>query len=248
MPKGKGKGGRGGGTKAERARRRALARELPALMCSGLVGLPNKGYTIGKLQALTNLNLSGCSSLTVLPEAIFCCKKLTSIDARGSGLVSVRMTFNRALRTLNLSGCESIIGLHSAMDTMDRLTITGADDVPRFGDGARIWSRLERRRCAKCARQFALDAPRLRVCGRCGFTHYCGVECQRADWENHRTCTGHRRRYCHVCHRRAEETEPRFYTCHCGKRCYCSEKCQAKDWAAGHAQKCASGYLYREGS
>ena len=31
MPKGKGKGGRGGGTKAERALRRALARELPAI-------------------------------------------------------------------------------------------------------------------------------------------------------------------------------------------------------------------------
>ena len=217
-------------------------------MCSGLVGLPSKGITMGKLKALTHLNLSGCSSLTVLPEAIFCCKKLTSIDARGSGLVSVRMTFNRALRTLNLSDCESIIGLHSAMDTMDRLTITGADDVPRYDSEDRIWLRLYRRRCDGCARQFAPDAPRLRVCGACRDFSYCSVECQRAHWDHHRVSCRRRQRRCVVCTSRVLDIEPPLPTCHCGKRRYCGEECQAKDWAAGHAQKCASGYLYLEGS
>ena len=51
-----------------------------------------------------------------------------------------------------------------------------------------------------------------------------------------------------------EADVPPFPTCACGKRRYCGEECQATDWTEGtrysppHAQKCASGYLYLEGS
>ena len=73
MPKGKGKGGRGGGTKAERALRRALARELP------VVALP---AAIGELKALTTLNLNMCSSLAALPESIGELSVLKMLDLR----------------------------------------------------------------------------------------------------------------------------------------------------------------------
>ena len=49
------------------------------------------------------------------------------------------------------------------------------------------------------------------------------------------------------CSHLAEDTDPPLPTCHCGKRRYCGEECQAKDWAAGHAKTCKSGYLHLEG-
>ena len=68
------------------------------------------------------------------------------------------------------------------------------------------------------------------------------------DWELHRrtTCRIVRRR-CVVCSNHVEAPEPPLPTCHCGKRRYCGEECQAKDWAAGHAKTCKSGYLHLEG-
>ena len=42
--------------------------------------------------------------------------------------------------------------------------------------------------------------------------------------------------------------DPPFPTCHCGEWRYCGEACQVEDWGRGHAEECASGYLYREGS
>ena len=59
---------------------------------------------------------------------------------------------------------------------------------------------------------------------------------------------------CVVCGRFAENSDPPFPRCHCGKRIYCGEECQAKDWvvdteyARPHSETCASGYLYLEGS
>ena len=55
------------------------------------------------------------------------------------------------------------------------------------------------------------------------------------------------RRTCDVCGLKADATDPPLPTCHCGKRRYCGEECQAKDWAAGHAKTCKSGYLYLDG-
>ena len=134
---------------------------------------------------------------------------------------------------------------------MDGLTVIGAEDVPRYDDGAWIWIRLDGRRCNGCGRQFALDVPRLRVCGLCRENFYCGVECQRADWEDHRPrCRKVRklnRRTCVVCGCEAADSDPPLPTCDCGEWRYCGEECQAQHWAAGHAEECASGYLYLDG-
>ena len=149
--------------------------------------------------------------------------------------------------------------MNSELDRADRLEIVGADDVPRFDVAARIWHRLEMRRCEGCGRQCDVDAPRLRVCGRCGVTPYCGVECQRAHWERHRPrCSLHRkgiRRLCVVCGTMTDKADTPFPTCDCGERRYCGKACQIRDWTAGtaethwrpHSETCASGYLYLEG-
>jgi len=106
--------------------------------------------------------------------------------------------------------------------------------------------------CFRDGRQFALDVPRLRVCGLCRESYYCDVECQRADWEDHRPrCRKVRkmnRRTCDICGLEADENDPPLPTCDCGVWRYCGEECQAQHWAAGHAEECASGYLYLEGS
>ena len=144
-------------------------------------------------------------------------------------------------------GCKSLVALSYA----DGPKIIGAEDVPRYHCADRVWDRLENRRCSSCCRQFGLDGSRLRVCGRCGVTPYCGVECQRAQWERHRPPCSHHwkaiRRECDLCGAIAADSDPPFPTCHCGRRRYCGEECQAKDWAAGHARKCKSGYLYLQG-
>ena len=134
------------------------------------------------------------------------------------------------------------------IDTVDGLTVIGAEDVPRYENDAWIWFRLGRRRCDGCGRQFTLDVPKLRVCGRCRDNFYCSIECQRADWESHRPLCREFRRTCDVCDAVADAADRPFPTCHCGKRRYCGEACQTQDWAAGHAEECASGYLYLEGS
>lgn len=156
------------------------------------------------------------------------------------------------LHTLDLSKCASLVAVSSDIDRLD-LTVLGADDVPRFAKGARIWDTLKKRSCHACGRQHGLDVPRLRVCGRCvggrcNVARYCGVECQRAHWEWHRKPCRWGTGTCDVCHSISGETDPPYPTCHCGKRCYCGEACQAQDWAAGHAGKCKSGYLHLEGS
>ena len=56
------------------------------------------------------------------------------------------------------------------------------------------------------------------------------------------------RAQCDVCGLEGDEDDPPFPTCHCGEWRYCGEACQAQDWAADHAEECASGYLYLEGS
>ena len=254
MPKGKGKGGRRGGeTKAERARQRALARELSAIKA---VAECCDGFRDEWRKAM-RLDVSGCSSLTAVPTALSHCKRLFQFDASESGLVSLNLRHSGFLQFLRLSDCKSLIALNSELDFAHRLEIVGADDVPRFNNGARIWHRLEMRRCEGCGRQRDVDAPRLRVCGRCGVTPYCGVECQRAHWERHRPrCSLHRkerRRLCVLCGRMAADSDPPFPTCYCGERRYCGEACQVRDWFDGtarsrpHSETCASGYLYLEG-
>ena len=52
-------------------------------------------------------------------------------------------------------------------------------------------------------------------------------------------------RTCGVCGVQGDLNDPPFPTCHCGEWRYCSpEACQAQDWAAAHAEECASGYLH----
>ena len=155
------------------------------------------------------------------------------------------------LRTINLSGCTSLVALTSKLDAIHGLEIIGADDVPRFDDDARIWERLRKRQChcESCLRQLGLDAPRLKVCGRCGHAAYCGVECLRAHWDQWhkhqcRMIRSQKKRTCDVCHRTAKYDSPVFPVCDCGARRYCGEECQAKDWVAGHAETCASRDLY----
>ena len=65
--------------------------------------------------------------------------------------------------------------------------------------------------------------------------------------ERHRERCRRIQRRCVVCARVAEDTDRPAPTCHCGRRRYCGEECQAKDWAAGHAKTCKSGYLYLDG-
>ena len=78
------------------------------------------------------------------------------------------------------------------------------------------------------------------------------IDCQRAHWEAHRpVCSRVRkrdRRTCDVCGVQGDLNDPPFPTCHCGEWRYCGEACQVEDWGRGHAEECASGYLYREGS
>jgi hypothetical protein len=216
--------------------------------CASLAVLP---FDIGLLDALTHLDLSGCSSLTRLPHTTEDLSSLTELDASRSGLVEIQLQFPTALRTLDLSGCTSLVALPETIDTVDGLTVIGADDVPRYDDDARIWDRLCSRHCNGCGRQFALDAPKLRVCGRCDAYSYCSIECQRAHWEAHRPlCRRVRkrdRRTCDVCGVQGDLNDPPFPTCHCGEWRYCGEACQVEDWGRGHAEECASGYLYLEG-
>ena len=42
----------------------------------------------------------------------------------------------------------------------------------------------------------------------------------------------------------ADAADRPFPTCACVSRRYCGEACQAEDWAAGHAQTCASGHTW----
>ena len=53
-----------------------------------------------------------------------------------------------------------------------------------------------------------------------------------------------KRRICDICSRFRPLEEDRFPVCWCGARRYCGEECQKADWAAGHAQTCASGHTW----
>ena len=177
----------------------------------------------GEEEGVCALFLMNCSGLVALPDAIGDLISIKYIDLKGcNNLCTLPDTISKlgSLERLHVSGCASLT-LPPAISALCALTHLG------------------------------LDAPRLKVCGRCRSVHatYCGVECQRTNWDQWhkhqcRAIRSRKKRTCDVCHRIAKYDSPVFPVCDCGARRYCGEECQAKDWAAGHSETCASRDLY----
>jgi len=66
-------------------------------------------------------------------------------------------------------------------------------------------------------------------CGGCKKLRYCGVECQKADWNDHKTNCDK----CFVCDNAAVSE----FDCHCKHGRYCSAQCHETGWDR-HKRKC----------
>ena len=111
--------------------------ELSLSGCSSLAALPD---AIGELGALTELNLSGCSSLAALPAAIGELKALTELDLSGcSSLAALPAAIGKlgALTKLNLYGCSSLAALPDAIGELKALTelyLPGCSSLEKLPD------------------------------------------------------------------------------------------------------------------
>ena len=217
--------------------------------CSSLTELPD---TIGGLGALTELNLCRCP-ITALPDAIGELKALTELNLAGcKSLTSLPDTIDglTALKELGLEGCKSLAALPPAIDAMHWLEVKGG---PR--SGLACFMELARPRVKAAFPERTDDSIDAML------SHYwsSSSESRRAKVDDThdgivygesmvsnliKALRKVRRRTCDACGRQGRIEEDRFPVCWCGARRYCGEECQKADWAAGHAQTCASGHTW----
>ena len=78
----------------------------------------------------------------------------------------------------NIAFCLADLSkLHLALGNVDAAARTAAESTSV--------SRRSQTRCAAagCPRQMKADGSSLEICAGCRRTHYCSIECQRADWK-----------------------------------------------------------------
>ena len=229
--------------------------ELNLLQCSKLAALPDP---IGELGALTSLDLSGCSSLAKLPAAIGELGALTTLDlSYCESLAELPDAVGKlgALTTLDVTGC-SITKLPVAIISIPNVTIEGWDSSDLEKTNAFVlFAKLARPRV-----KAAFQDVTIGVIGEI-ISHFWSQvsKSRRAKVDDThdgiaygqflvstliRQVKNERRRTCDACDRCGDFEEDRFPVCWCGARRYCGEECQKADWAAGHAQTCASGHTW----
>ena len=168
--------------------------------CTNLVALPD---SIGELGALTELNLEGCSSLATLPPAIETMPNLGPINGWEERPLSnyarflhlARPRVNAEHPELANEVIDGIISdFWSVVCEARRAKLADPHDGTPYGEflvGNLIHEirRNKRRTCDFCGQKGLLKEDRFPVCW-CGARRYCGLECQKLDWDrgHSRTC------------------------------------------------------------
>ena len=167
--------------------------------CESLTSLP---HALDELKDLTRLNLAGCSSLTALPPAI---ETTPNLDIRGweRPLSSNYVRFLQLARPrVNAEHPELANGVidgiisdfWSVVCEARRAKLADPHDGTTYGEFLvgnliQVIRRHKRRVCDACGRKGTLEEDRFPVCW-CGARRYCGLECQKKDWDagHSRTC------------------------------------------------------------
>ena len=167
--------------------------------CESLTSLP---HALDELKDLTELNLAGCSSLTALPPAI---ETMPNLDIRGweRPLSSIYVRFLQLARPrvsaehpeLAICVIDGIISdFWSVVCEARRAKLADPHDGTTYGEFLvgnliQVIRRHKRRVCDACGRKGTLEEDRFPVCW-CGARRYCGLECQKKDWDagHSRTC------------------------------------------------------------
>ena len=171
--------------------------------CESLTSLP---HALDELKDLTELNLAGCSSLTALPPAI---ETMPNLDIRGweRPLSSNYVRFLQLARPrVNAEHPELANGVidgiisdfWSVVCEARRAKLADPHDGTTYGEFLvgnliQVIRRHKRRVCDACGRKGTLEEDRFPVCW-CGARRYCGLECQKKDWDagHAQTCaSGH---------------------------------------------------------
>ena len=170
---------------------------------SAITALPD---AIGGLTALKKLDLKGCSSLTALPPAI---QTMPNLNIKGweRPLSSNYVRFLQLARPrVNAEHPELANGVidgiisdfWSVVCEARRAKVDDTQDGTTYGEFLvgnliQVIRRHKRRVCDACGRKGTLEEDRFPVCW-CGARRYCGLECQKKDWDagHSRTCaSGH---------------------------------------------------------
>ena len=230
----------------------AALTDLNLSACKRLVALPD---SIGGLTALKELGLNK-SPITALPDAIVYLKSLTKLDLCGcESLTSLPHALDelKDLTELNLAGCSSLTALPPAIETMPNLHIEGwerplSSNYARFLQLARPRVNAEHPELANDVIDGIISDFWSLVCearrAKLADPHDGTTYGESLVGNLIQVIRRHKRRTCDVCGRRGPLEEDRIPVCWCGARRYCGLECQEKDWDAGHAQTCASGYTW----
>ena len=167
--------------------------------CESLTSLP---HALDELKDLTRLNLAGCSSLTALPPAIET-KPNLRIEGWERPLSSNYVRFLQLARPrVNAEHPELANGVidgiisdfWSVVCEARRAKLADPHDGTTYGEFLvgnliQVIRRHKRRVCDACGRKGTLEEDRFPVCW-CGARRYCGLECQKKDWDagHSRTC------------------------------------------------------------
>ena len=164
--------------------------------CKSLTSLPD---TIGGLTALKELGLEGCKSLAALPPAIDAMHWLEVTGGPRSGLACfmelARPRVKAAFPERTDDSIDAMISHYwSSSSESRRAKVDDTHDGIAYGESMvsnliKALRKVRRRTCDACGRQGRIEEDRFPVCW-CGARRYCGVECQKADWDrgHSRTC------------------------------------------------------------
>ena len=167
--------------------------------CESLTSLP---HALDELKDLKELNLAGCLSLTALPPAIETTPNL-HIEGWERPLSSNYQRFLQLARPrvnaehpeLANEVIDGIISdFWSVVCEARRAKLADPHDGTTYGEFLvgnliQVIRRHKRRVCDACGRKGTLEEDRFPVCW-CGARRYCGLECQKKDWDagHSRTC------------------------------------------------------------
>jgi len=171
--------------------------------CESLTSLP---HALDELKDLKELNLAGCLSLTALPPAI---ETTPHLNIKGwerpfssnyvRFLQLARPRVNAEHPELANEVIDGIISdFWSVVCEARRAKLADPQDGTTYGEFLvgnliQVIRRHKRRVCDACGRKDTIEEDRFPVCW-CGARRYCGLECQKADWDagHSRTCaSGH---------------------------------------------------------
>ena len=171
--------------------------------CESLTSLP---HALDELKDLKELNLAGCLSLTALPPAI---ETTPHLNIKGwerpfssnyvRFLQLARPRVNAEHPELANEVIDGIISdFWSVVCEARRAKLADPRDGTTYGEFLvdnliQVIRRHKRRVYDACGRKDTIEEDRFPVCW-CGARRYCGLECQKADWDagHSRTCaSGH---------------------------------------------------------